>query len=124
MVLCNTILILKLSTLTPQNLAVLYDMACKLPPFNKLKMPKSSRVKFKVIRNPDIYGCFDEQELAIEISANACGHFTTIFSTLLHEMVHLALYVKGDDDFDKHDEKFQKIKRVYAEVYSLDPKAI
>jgi hypothetical protein len=39
-------------------------------------------------------------------------------------MVHLALYVRGDDDFDKHDEKFQKIKRVYAEVYSLDPKAI
>jgi len=112
------------TTLTPENLAILYDMACKLPPFNKLSMPKSSKVKFKVIKNPDIYGCFDEHEMAIEISANACGYFTTIFSTLLHEMVHLALYVKGDDDFDKHDEKFQKIKRVYAEVYSLDPKAI
>jgi len=112
------------TTLTPKNLAILYDMACKLPPFNTLKMPKSSKVKFKVIKNPDIYGCFDEHEMAIEISANACGYFTTIFSTLLHEMVHLALYVKGDDDFDKHDEKFQKIKRVYAEIYSLDPKAI
>ena len=112
------------TTLTSQNLAHLYDMACKMPPFNKLKMPKSNKVTFKVVKNPNVYGCFDEVEMTIEISSNACGHFTTIFSTLLHEMVHLALYVRGDDDFDKHDEKFQKIKRVYAEVYSLDPKAI
>ena len=112
------------TTLTPENLAILYDMACKLPPFNKLSMPKSSKVKFRVIKNPGIYGCFDEIDMAIEISRGSCGHFTTIFQTLLHEMVHLHLYHIGDDDFDKHDAKFLRIKDVYSELYNFDPKAI
>lgn len=115
---------MKLTTLTSENLAHLYDMACKLPPFNKLKMPRSSKVKFKVISDPGIYGCFDEVEMQIEISSEACGHFVTIFSTLLHEMVHLALYVKKDPKFHLHEESFLKLKAVYSEVYSLDPKAI
>ena len=112
------------TTLTSQNLAILYDMACKLPPFNRLKMPKSNKVTFKVVKNPNVYGCFDEVEMTIEISSKACGHFTTIFQTLLHEMVHLALYVRGDDDFDQHGPKFLRIKDVYSELYNFDPKAI
>jgi hypothetical protein len=112
------------TTLTSKNLAILYDMACQMAPFNKLPMPKSSKVKFKVIKNPDIYGCFDEVEMQIEISSGSCGHFITIFSTLLHEMVHLALYVKKDPKFHLHEESFLKLKAVYSEVYSLDPKAI
>ena len=112
------------TTLTSKNLAHLYDMACKLPPFNKLKMPKSSKIRFVVIKNPGIYGCFDEVLMEIHISRNACGHFTTIFATLLHEMVHLALYIKKDPKFHLHEESFLKLKAVYSEVYSLDPKAI
>ena len=99
-------------------------MACQMPPFNNLPMPKSFKVKFKVIKNPDIYGCFDEHEMEIQISSNACGHFTTIFQTLLLEMVLLALYVRGDDDFNLHGPKFLRIKAVYSELYNLDPKAI
>jgi hypothetical protein len=115
---------LKLTTLTSKNLAHLYDMACKLPPFNKLKMPRSSKVKFVVIKDSGIYGCFDEVEMEIQISSEACGHFTTIFATLLHEMVHLALYIKKDPKFHLHEASFLKLKAVYSEVYSLDPKAI
>ena len=85
---------MKFTTLTSQNLAHLYTMACKLPPFNKIKMPTSKKIKFKVISDAGIYGCFDEVEMQIEISSGSCGHFTTIFATLLHEMVHLALYIK------------------------------
>jgi hypothetical protein len=112
------------TTLTPKNLEILYNMACKMPPFNKLKMPKSNKVRFVVIKNPGIYGCFDEIEMEIHISRGSCGHFTTIFQTLLHEMVHLALYVRGDDDFDQHGPKFLRIKDVYSELYNFDPKAI
>jgi hypothetical protein len=112
------------TTLTSKNLAILYDMACKMPPFNTLKMPKSNKVRFVVIKNPGIYGCFDEIEMEIHISRGSCGHFTTIFQTLLHEMVHLALYVRGDDDFDQHGVKFMRIKDVYSELYNFDPKAI
>ena len=112
------------TTLTKKNLEILYNMACKMPPFNKLPMPKSDKVKFRVIKNPTIYGCFDEVDMAIEISSGSCGHFITIFQTLLHEMVHLALYVRGDDDFDQHGAKFMRIKDVYSELYNFDPKAI
>ena len=112
------------TTLTKKNLEILYNMACKMPPFNKLPMPKSDKVKFRVIKNPTIYGCFDEVDMAIEISSGSCGHFITIFQTLLHEMVHLALYVRGDDDFDQHGDKFMRIKDVYSELYNFDPKAI
>lgn len=112
------------TTLTKKNLEILYNMACQLPPFNALKMPKSNKVKFRVIKNPTIYGCFDEVEMAIEISSGSCGHFITIFQTLLHEMIHLHLYYKGDDDFDQHGEKFLRIKDVYSELYNFDPKAI
>ena len=112
------------TTLTKKNLEILYNMACQMAPFNTLPMPKSYKVKFKVIKNPNIYGCFDEHEMEIQISSNACGHFTTIFQTLLHEMVHLALYVRGDDDFHEHGPKFLRIKNVYSELYNFDPKAI
>jgi hypothetical protein len=112
------------TTLTKKNLEILYNMACKMPPFNTLPMPKSDKVKFRVIKNPTIYGCFDEVDMAIEISSGSCGHFITIFQTLLHEMVHLALYVRGDDDFDQHGAKFMRIKDVYSELYNFDPKAI
>jgi hypothetical protein len=57
------------TTLTKKNLEILYNMACKLPPFNRLPMPKSDKVKFRVIKNPTIYGCFDEVDMAIEISS-------------------------------------------------------
>jgi len=87
-------------------------------------MPKSYRLKFKVINNPGIYGCFDEVEMQIEISSAACGHFTTILSTLLHEMAHVALYVKKDPKFHLHEKSFLKLKAIYSKVYSLDPKAI
>ena len=112
------------TTLTKQNLEILYNMACQMPPFNKLPMPKSNKVKFRVIKNPTIYGCFDEVDMAIEISSGSCGHFITIFQTLLHEMVHLALYVRGDADFHEHGPKFLRIKDVYSELYNFDPKAI
>jgi hypothetical protein len=112
------------TTLTKKNLEILYNMACQMAPFNTLPMPKSDKVKFRVIKNPTIYGCFDEVDMAIEISSGSCGHFITIFQTLLHEMVHLALYVQGDDDFDQHGAKFMRIKDVYSELYNFDPKAI
>ena len=99
-------------------------MACKLPPFDKIVMPSANRIKFKVIKDPSIYGCFDEIEMEIQISSEACGHFTTIFATLLHERVHLALYIKKDPKFHLHETSFLKLKAVYSEVYSLDPKAI
>jgi hypothetical protein len=66
------------TTLTKKNLEILYNMACKMPPFNRLPMPKSDKVKFRVIKNPTIYGCFDEVDMAIEISSEGYAGDGTI----------------------------------------------
>jgi hypothetical protein len=95
------------TTLTSKNLEILYNMACQMAPFNNLPMPKSNKVRFKVIKDPTIYGCFDEHEMEIQISSGSCGYFTTIFQTLLHEMVHLALYVRGDEVYTDEWDSFK-----------------
>ena len=112
------------TTLTPKNLALLYTACSKMPPFDTIKMPSASKVKFKIIKNRNVFGFFDEVEMAIEISSGVCSHFITILSTLLHEMTHLALYVKGDKTWDKHGISFKNLKLIYAEMYNIDPKSI
>ena len=113
-----------LTTLTKKNLAILYAMACKLPPFDKVKMPRVVDVEFKVIQDKDYYGFFDPEHMRIEISAANASHFTTIFATLLHEMTHMALYVQHYKYYDKHDGRFAKFRDTYATLYNLDPKAV
>lgn len=112
------------TTLTAKNLAHLYSMACKLPPFDKVKMPPARSVTFRVIRDEDHYGFFLADEMRIEISSFNSSHFITIFSTLLHEMTHLALYVQKYPHYEKHDHRFNKFRNIYAALYNLDPKAV
>jgi hypothetical protein len=80
------------TTLTSKNLEILYNMACQMPPFNKLPMPKSNKVSFKVIKDPTIYGCFDEHEMEIQISSGSCGYFITI---LMYTRVREPYYILG-----------------------------
>ena len=112
------------TTLTMKNLAILYSMACKLPPFDKVKMPSARSVVFKIINDKEYYGFFDPEEMRIEISSANASHFTTIFSTLLHEMTHMALYVQHYKYYEKHDRRFAKFRDIYAALYNLDPKAV
>ena len=112
------------TTLTKKNLAILYSMACKMPPFDKVKMPLARSVEFKIINDKEYYGFFDPEAMRIEISTANASHFTTIFSTLLHEMTHMALYVQNYKYYERHDKKFTKYREIYAALYNLDPKAV
>jgi len=112
------------TTLTKKNLAVLYSMACKLPPFDKVKMPSVRSVEFKIINDKEYYGFFDPEAMRIEISSANASHFITIFSTLLHEMTHMALYVQHYKYYERHDRKFSKYREIYSALYNLDPKAV
>ena len=112
------------TTLTKKNLAILYSMACKLPPFDKVKMPSARSVDFKIINDKEYYGFFDPEHMRIEISSANASHFITIFSTLLHEMTHMALYVQHYKFYERHDKRFAKFRDTYATLYNLDPKAV
>jgi len=113
-----------LHILTKNNLAHMYIMACKLPPFDKVEMPKVTAVTFKIINDPSYYGFFDPEDMRIEISSASASHFITVFSTLLHEMTHMALYVQNYKHYDRHDGRFAKFRDTYAALYNLDPKAV
>lgn len=113
-----------LTTLTKKNLGILYAMACKLPPFDKVKMPRVVDVEFKIINDKEYYGFFDPEHMRIEISSANASHFTTILATLLHEMTHMALYVQHYKYYEKHDRRFAKFRDIYATLYNLDPKAV
>lgn len=113
-----------LTTLTKKNLAILYSMAAKLPPFDKVKMPSARSVEFKIINDKEYYGFFDPEHMRIEISSANASHFTTIFATLLHEMTHMALYVQHYKFYERHDKRFAKFRDTYAALYNLDPKAV
>lgn len=110
--------------LTPDNLAIMYSSARVMHPFNDYPLPAASKVEFRVIKSHNIMGCFDEIDMAIEISEWGCGHYTTILSTLLHEMTHQALYLVHDPKWSEHKGSFLQLKRKYCEFYNLDPKAI
>ena len=112
------------TTLTKKNLAILYSMACKLPPFDKVKMPSARSVDFKIINDKEYYGFFDPEHMRIEISSANASHFITIFSTLLHEMTHMALFIVKDPGWARHGTAFWKIKHQYSNMYNLDHRAI
>ena len=110
--------------LIPQNLAILYTAYKQIYPFNEYPLPPASKIKFVITKTNARYGRFDSTNMAIEISSKSCGHYNTVLAVLLHEMVHLALYVTKTDGWNRHGSAFLKLKHQYAHMYSLDPKAI
>jgi hypothetical protein len=112
------------SILTPEYLATLYTAFKQIYPFNEYPLPPASKVKFVITKTRARYGRFDSINMAIEISSSSCGHFNTVLAVLLHEMVHLSLFIIKDDGWNRHGTSFHKLKAKYAHMYNLDPKAI
>ena len=102
-------------------IAGLYTAYSKMPPFNG-KLPKESKIEFVIINDKEAYGYFHSEPLKIEISSGRCQHIATISETLLHEMVHLMLFIQGKSNFDKHDKTFYKYANQICELYGFDPK--
>ena len=115
---------MKPTILTPEYLAILYTAFKQMPPFHEYTLPPASKIKFIVTKSKARYGRFDPDVLGIEISSASCGHFTTIQAVLLHEMVHLTLFLTKDPGWARHGTSFWKLKHKYAAFYNLDPKAI
>lgn len=115
---------MKAHILNTKYLATLYTAFKQIPPFDKYPLPPASKIKFIVTKTTKRYGRFDADNMAIEISEKSCSHFTIIQMVLLHEMVHLTLYVIKDPGWARHGVAFWKLKNQYSQMYNLDPRAV
>jgi len=88
-----------------------------------MKMPYPSDIEWIVIDDADLYGQYRPSPHEITMSSARNGHFDTVARTLLHEMVHMLLYLEGKQ-YEKHNKNFLKYTYKIAEIYGFDPKEL
>jgi len=110
-----------MSLLTPEYLAKLYTTFAKLPPFDKYALPNANAIEWKVIKDKRVCGYFYADPLRIEISSSYCKKFRILSETILHEMIHLALYhCKRYEHYDEHKVEFYKLAVEVCKVYGFE----
>ena len=77
--------------LTEEMLGHCYDMLAATPALSKWNLPSSEDIKFKVVKRKSIFGryVYEGGDHRIEISSKSVGTFSTLISTMAHEMIHL-----------------------------------
>jgi len=106
--------------LTKQNLRKLYKCFMSLPPFNEYRMPAPHKVSFQVVNDPEAFGWFINDPPRIQLSKALCTNWDFISQTMLHEMIHLCLWYNHHNDFDQHDEKFNRMAKRVCAVYKFN----
>jgi hypothetical protein len=104
-----------------EQIKAMYALFCKLPPFDKIQMPLPSQIKWVVSDREDILGEYQPEPHIITISLARQSHFESISKTILHEMVHMYLYIAGKSNYDKHDKTFKSWTAKIAAIYGFDP---
>jgi len=112
-----------MTLVTVDTLKVMYKMFCNLPPFDKYTLPHASQIEWLIVNDPDMYGQYQPEPHAITISTARCGHLDTIQRTLVHEMVHMILYLQGKR-YELHNKNFFNFTNKIATLYGWDPKEL
>lgn len=115
--------------ITEDNIAALYAAFVHFPPFDNYKFPPPSKVDFVIVNNIDLYGeyqpCESGDPHIITISKGKCSHIDTVIKTLMHEMIHMALYLDAPrSDYHSHKGRFNKLQKQVAKIYGFDPKEL
>ncbi len=95
--------------LTKRHLAGMYNMLASLPPFDRYKMAKDVRIDFKVTQAEMTMGLYEPDPHTICISKTQNKTYLDALQTLAHEMVHLALEVKGSSSHHNHCSEFNAL---------------
>jgi hypothetical protein len=109
---------------TIEHVKAMYALFCKLPPFDKIQMPLPSQIEWIIVNDPEILGMYQPSPHVITISLARQTHFDNICKTILHEMVHMLLYLQGKANYEKHDKTFKKWTHKIATIYGYDPKEL
>jgi len=92
-----------------RHIADMYHVLASLPPFTRYKLPSDAEVEFKLTRSKMLMGSYDVDPHTICVSTHLCTTYQSLFETMAHEMVHLALERKGASDHSNHDSEFNAL---------------
>jgi len=113
--------------ITENNIANLYSALILFPIFNEFKFPPATKVDFVIVNDPDLYGqyCPDPMH-TITISTAKCGHLQTVMMTLMHELIHMAIYLESpkSEKYVSHKGRFKQLQKRVALKYGYDPKEL
>lgn len=116
--------------LTAEILRASYDYLATTLPFSKWNLPDSDDIGFKVIRDPNIFGCHyvwkknRKRHHLITISERRIGHSINLIMTMAHEMVHLHMVQSGmARGAGDHGKAFQKLAAQICRIHGFDAKA-
>jgi hypothetical protein len=106
--------------LSPDLLAHIYDYLTCLPPFDKLNMPPSDDIKFRVMKSKRIFARYimDGGTHRIDFSSGLVGSHAVIISTMSHEMIHL--HLAEIDACDQHGPAFQELAEKVCTIHGFD----
>ena len=116
--------------ITENNIANLYSALIEFPIFDEYKLPPASKVDFVVVHDDSICGQYEPPEASephvITISTAKCGHLDTVIKTLMHELIHMAIYIEypTTERYVKHTGLFKKLQKRVAIKYGYDPKEL
>lgn len=109
---------------TPQNLEDAYNYLKGTAPFNKWGLPDSDSIGFKVTKQVDRYGHFNDGKpqghwphLAISIANTK--DTGTLFPVLAHELCHMRLGLLGKDCAD-HGRLFKQLAKRVCAAHGFD----
>jgi hypothetical protein len=115
--------------LTVEMLAAAYGFLKETPPFNKLNLPETEEVGFKVARTRYKQGWYqwDGNKHTITGSVGRVAYTTTLMTLMAHEMIHL--YLEDNDmeskrgSNDTHNAAFRILAAKVCKIHGFDPKS-
>lgn len=113
--------------LTPDVCAAVYDCLREFRPFKGWRLPPGEEVQFSVIRNKQNFGFHAHyagtDEHIIEVSELCNGHFSTLASTIAHEMIHMHQRRSKLTTKAMHNADFQRRAARVCREFGWDEKA-
>ena len=96
--------------ITPQQMKSAYEFLQQVS-FRDLKLPPSSRVKFRVKRLKKFHGFYEYPQHIVTINSETKS-ITHLLQIMAHEMIHVALEQNAASDHDIHDQHFESLARI------------
>lgn len=112
--------------ITEHTIACLYSAYIEFPIFNEFNFPPAKKVDFVIVNSQSMYGEYTPDPHTITISIGKCSHLATVNATLMHEMVHMAVFLKHPktETYVKHKGLWKKLQQRVASLYGFDPKEL
>jgi hypothetical protein len=109
--------------ITDDTIKAAYIMLSSMSPFKRWKLPPLKSITFKATDEKDAYGTYLPEHI-ITISRAKNGHLDTLLRTTAHEMCHMVRYMRGNGDWDAHDDVFAEMTATVAARMGWDPKEL